>query len=454
MDATVKVSAASHKLRFRPWIVAALVGSFASGMVALWSPSAAHWFFYSLFGGAAILALLIYPEVALALYVVVGDLKGDDRIAALLPVDLTLALGALLLAGIALNLLRRKRIVRIPAAYFLFLVLVAIMTASLTYTPVFAAGLEKLGRFLTVTGIVIVAPFFLLGTRQQAVRFFASFAVAALAICAWSLFALGGSERLVTPSNNTIGLGHIACALILIFWFAVLPFFRFPQRFFLYPLLFVPIVALLGSGSRGPAIACAIVILGSVALSRSQILDLVCAGALGVTIMPFARIPESAIQYLGTLVSCRSVSGLLSFRYDLLEYGWRLLQQHPILGTGIQGFRYYSPNPELYKWPHNIFLEIACELGIPAALIACALFAAAIAEAMRQLRDTVSPAWVLSQLAAAFLVAGIINATNTGDINSDRLTWLFLSLVFVMRGVRSRESDRRQTFVETLPVPA
>jgi O-antigen ligase len=130
-----------------------------------------------------------------------------------------------------------------------------------------------------------------------------------------------------------------------------------------------------------------------------------------------------------------------------------LLQQHPILGTGLQGFRYYSPNPELYKWPHNIFLEIACELGIPAALIACALFAAAIADAIRQLRDTISPAWTLSELAAALLVAGIVNATNTGDINSDRLTWLFLSLVFVMRGLRTRESDLR-IFPEQFPVPA
>ena len=454
MDAAIKLTGSPRKPRLQLWGIAALICSFAAGMAAFWNPSVAHSFFYSLFGITTVLALLIYPEMALALYVVIGDLKGDDRIAALLPVDLTLALGALLLAGIALNLLRHKRVVKMPAAYFFFIALVAIMTASLTYAPVFDAGLEKLGRFLTVTGIVIVAPFFLLGTLQQTVRFFASLAVVAFAICAWSMVALGSPERLATPSNNTIGLGHIACALILILWFAVLPFFSFPRRFFVYPLLFVPVLALIGSGSRGPAVACALVILGSAVMCRSRILDLVCALALGSAILPFARIPGSAIQYLGTLISSHSVSGLLSFRYDLLDYGWRLLQQHPLLGTGIQGFRYYSPNPELYKWPHNIFLEIACELGIPAALIACTIFAAAIAEAVRQLRDTISPAFLLSQLAAALLVVGVVNATNTGDINSDRLTWLFLSLVFVMHGVRTRESDSRELLVKTLPVPA
>ena len=38
-------------------------------------------------GLAAIAVLLAYPELALALYVVVGDVKGDERVAGLLPWD-------------------------------------------------------------------------------------------------------------------------------------------------------------------------------------------------------------------------------------------------------------------------------------------------------------------------------------------------------------------------------
>ena len=71
-------------------------------------------------GAATVVALLLYPELALALYVVVGDVKGDDRVAALLPWDLTLALGGVLIAGIILNFLRKKRSVGMPPAYFLF----------------------------------------------------------------------------------------------------------------------------------------------------------------------------------------------------------------------------------------------------------------------------------------------------------------------------------------------
>jgi len=396
-------------------------------------------------GVAGLVILLVYPELALALFVVIGDVKGDDRVASLLPVDLTLVLGAVLLAGIALNFLRRKRAAAMPPVYLLFIALVALMTASLSYTPVFSAGLEKLGRFLTVTGIVIVAPFFVLGTPQAMKRFFVGFGAIAFAICGWSLSGLSGSARLATPSDNTIGLGHIACELILLIWFAVIPRYRFKKRLLAYLLLGVPAVAMIGSGSRGPVIACALVILLSPLFHRRLLVDLACVSGLALAAIPFVKIPDTAIDYLGTLVHGQSVGSVLDFRSDLLEYGWNLLQQHPLLGTGIQGFRYYSPNPELYKWPHNIFLEIACEIGIPAGLIACAIFGGAIVEAVRQLKSAASPHFALSQVAAALLFAGLINGTNTGDINSDRATWLFVSLVFVTRSFRNVPAEYSRT---------
>jgi len=430
-------------------------GSLALGVtLACFSDSPAT-FLSATAGVAALVVLLLYPELALALYVVIGDVKGDDRVASILPVDLTLALGAVLLAGIALNFLRHKRVSAMPSVYVLFVALVALMTASLSYTPVFSAGLEKLGRFLTVTGIVIVAPFFVIGTPRAMKRFLAGFGVIAFAICGWSLTGLSGSARLATPSDNTIGLGHIACGLILLIWFGVIPRCRFPERFLAYLLLGVPAVAMIGSGSRGPVIACAVVILLSPLFHRRLLLDLACIGGLGLAALPFVRIPASAIDYLGTLVHGQSVGSVLDFRSDLLAYGWKLLQQHPLIGTGIQGFRYYSPNPELYKWPHNIFLEIACEIGIPAALIACAIFGSAILEACRQLRHPAAPHYLLTQAAAALLFAGLINGTNTGDINSDRATWLFVSLVFVARSLGNTSVEHsRAAFGPARPVAA
>ena len=58
--------------------------------------------------------------------------------------------------------------------------------------------------------------------------------------------------------------------------------------------------------------------------------------------------------------------------------------------------------------------------------------------------DHAAPHLGLSQVCAALLAVGIVNATNTGDINSDRSTWLFLSLVFVMQGLRIQTSPAAQ----------
>jgi len=391
-----------------------------------------------LLGAGAIAVFLFYPELALALYVVIGDLKGDERIASLFPVDLTLVLGAIILAGIALNLLRSKRIVRMPGSFLLYIALVALMVTSLVYTPVFDAGLEKLGRFLTVTALVIVAPFFVLTTPEAIKRFFAAFSIVAFLICGYSLTDLGSSTRLVTPSSNTIGLGHIACSLILLIWLVAMPQPSFLKRMMVYPLLAVPAVALIGSGSRGAVIAVLLAIVLSLFLYRRLLVDLACLFALGFVAIPFLRISEASFEYLGTLFNSHNVGALLSFRAELLSYGWSLLQQHPLLGVGIQGFRYYSPNAGLYNWPHNVFLEIGCELGIPALLLVCALFGSAIRESLRQLRDKTSPYLTLAYLSAALLLTGIVNSLNTGDINSDRSTWLFVSLVFLVGSVRSQ----------------
>ena len=390
---------------------------------------------------AAVLALAVllrYPELALALYVVIGDIKGENRISSLAPVDLTLAVGAVLLAGVLLNLLRGKSPLPLPALYFLFLPLIACMAASLSYTPVFTAGVEKLARFLTVTGIVIVAPFFVLTTPQAIKRFFLGFAAGAFAICAYSLTGLGGEERLASPSDNTIGLGHVACSLFLVLWFLLVARFPFSRRLLAYPLLAVPALALVGSGSRGPVIALLILVLISLYFHRRLILDFALLSFLGLLAIPFAGLPQASLDYLGSVLGCHNLAEVVSSRADLVSFGWDLLRRHPLLGVGLEGYRFRSLNAGVYKWPHNIFLEVACELGLPAFLLMAAIFGGAIRESLRQLRDRSNPFPVLSQLASALLLAGIINATNTGDLNSDRLTWLFVTLVFVTRGLAAR----------------
>jgi O-antigen ligase len=450
MDFRTHIGALSSASPFRVSNTVVLAASLAVGISMAFALQSPATLLCPALGLAAVCVFLLYPELALAAYVVVGDVKGNESVASLVPIDLTVALGVLLLAGIALNLLRKRRPLPLPSTYFLFVALVIIMAASLVYTPAFAAGLDKLGRFLTVTGIVIVAPFFVLNSSAAMKRFLIGFGVATLAICAWSLSDLGSNHRLVSPSDNTIGLGHIACALFVLVWVGIVSRYSFPRSTLAYPLLAIAAVALVGSASRGSVIACALVVMISVAWNRRLLLDIVYLAAVSFGAIPFIGIPGSSISYLGTLIRSHSLGNLLNFRADLLKYGWALLQQHPLVGAGLAGFRYLSPNPTLYKWPHNIFLEIACELGIPAVLLALAIFGSAIREALCQVRDRFTPYSSLSQVTAALLLVGIVNAVNTGNINSDRSTWLFVSLVFVVRAFRVNQDNHLRVRVPVL----
>ncbi|HUO33989.1 MAG TPA: O-antigen ligase family protein [Candidatus Acidoferrum sp.] len=389
----------------------------------------------------ALAVLLRYPEFALALYVVIGDIKGDNRLSSLFPFDLTLAAGALLLAGVLLNLLRGVRPLPLPRAYSFFIPLVFWMLVSLSYTPVFEAGADKLARFLSVTAIVIVAPFFVLTTPQAMKRFLLSFAACAFVICTYSLTGLGGDERLASPSDNTIGLGHIACSLFIVLWFLLIARFPFSRRALFYPLLAVPTLALIGSGSRGPVIALLLVILLSLCFHRHLLLDFGLFSFFGFLLAPLAGLPQASLDYLGSFLHCHDLSDMVASRADLVSFAWDLLRQHPLIGVGLEGYRFHSLNAGVYKWPHDIFLEVACELGLPAFFLMAIVFGGALRTSFLQLRARSNPFPILAELVAALLFAGIINATNTGDINSDRLTWLFLALVFAVRALAEREAN-------------
>jgi O-antigen ligase len=389
-----------------------------------------------------LLVLLCYPEFALALFLVVGDVKGDDRIAALCPVDLTVTIGAIVVLGALLNLIRKKRLAAVPPMYGFFLALVVMMAVSLFYTPVFSAGLEKFSLFVTVTAIAILAPFFVLPDLAAMKRFLWAFGAAAYVICLASLAGLGGTDRLVTPSDNTIGLGRMGCVLAAMIWFAFVPGARLKKRLVAYVALSVPLIAMIGSGSRGSAIAFAALVAVTLLFYRRLLVDVALLAFMSLTALPFVSIPQASFRYLGSLFSAQTVGGLLDFRADLLAYGWHLVKQHPLIGAGIGGFRYSSPNPGLYKWPHDIFVELACELGIPAAIIAFAIFGSVIRESLHQLRDRSSPYFRLSMLVAGLLWIGVVAAVTTGNINSDRSIWLFVSLVFVVRSFRLRQRKR------------
>lgn len=389
---------------------------------------------------AATLLLIRYPEIALALLLKVGRYKGDPRLSALFPFDPTLAV-CLLLAGVVLYpLLLRTPRVRLPPIFLLYIVLTSLMIASLSYTPDFAWGLEKAGRFLFIGGISIAAPFFIFESMQRLNRFLIAFVISALVMSLHALPGLSGADRLVAPSGLNTQLGAEAGEALLIMAFLILPGLTFVKRLLCYPLILFFLFTLIAAGARGTTIAVALCLPLVLLMHRGTRFDFFLLVALAIPLLAVAPIPEASVNYLATLLE-PDRQAVLGFRYDLMSVGWKLLAENPVLGVGIGGYPARSPNAALFNYPHNVFLEAGAEMGIFAAALLITLVAVSLFASLRQAFDRSFPLQKLSRVVPVLMILGIVSLLNSGDINSHRDMWLYMSLPFVLRGLAFREGS-------------
>jgi O-antigen ligase len=252
--------------------------------------------------------------------------------------------------------------------------------------------------------------------------------------------------RLTVVGGSTIELGTSALAGVTIILFVLLPqlnkdagsVWHYVKKVLLYLVIVVFFSALIGAGARSATISLVMVVLLNAFFYRHQRSELLLVACLAASSLLFVDIPEDSLNYLGTLFDSDADS-LLNWRGHLMRRGLELIAEHPILGVGLGGFPHYGTIPPpapwfLYNWPHNGIIEIGCEMGLAAAMIACLLIILPFVETFRQLADQGFQYKIYSRMSLAFLTVGFITFMNTGDINDQRPMWLYMSLPFVIRG--------------------
>jgi O-antigen ligase len=383
----------------------------------------------SVAGLLVVFLLIRYPEVTLALFLLCGIFKSDELLASL-PVDLTLALAFLLVLSIALRILTRKQMARLPSEFYFYLPIIFLMVLSLTYTPDLEAGLDKTLRFVFLTCLAAAAPFAVLTTWASMKRFFLSFVACGTAVALSALPMLGGSARLVAFGGDTGELGFATAMAMTILWIFFFPEMPFLKRLALYPVIAVLAAAMIGSGERRYNVAAALLILLCVLLYPRLVRDLSVFIGGGLLLLPFVRIPAASYEYLGTLMHPPQA---FESRGPLMEWGLRLFLKHPFLGVGIQGYRYYTPDPVNYNFAHNIVLELGCELGIVAVLAFLGLAFCSLETLLPLLKDQTPRLILLSRAVLFLLIFVSVDAAVGGDINDRRVLWFVLSLPFLLR---------------------
>jgi O-antigen ligase len=192
---------------------------------------------------------------------------------------------------------------------------------------------------------------------------------------------------------------------------------------------------MLSAGARSALLS--LIVAGAIVVyvNRQHVRMYAAAGVMLAGMLAFVHIPELALEYLGTLIHSDDP---LNWRGHLMMKGIELTVDSPLLGVGVGGFPYYGKESTpaewfLYNWPHNVFIEISAEWGLPSALLMLALIIVAVVDAARlafarERRDKGMAAAVL-----ALLVIGFITFLITGDINDNRPLFCYLALPFVLR---------------------
>ena len=412
-------------------------------------------------GGLALLApiiclpLLLHPHLGLgagvaALFTLLfwaspGNALGLAHAGDLAPLlggsatsGVTLELFVAVTAATVLAVIRRPE--RLPGrmVYYvpilLTFTLLVVMLARLSDSPAESYGSHKLKAFLLLNTSLLIAGL-VVGTRRRdvnrslalmlVVAFIAGLALAhEILTGVQPLFE--GRYAISNAQYDPIVLGRLSASGLLIALYVVLA----PgSRFRLAGVVAVPLmtISLLASGGRGSlvgVIAGLVVLLGVPSIFSVRRSTIAAALATSL-VVALTVVPVVARQRATSLFFGGSEGRNSGGRTGLWEQALDTFISHPLGGIGTGGFASFDP---LDRYPHNLFLETASELGLLGLLPlvgALSIGAWVIAKAISHSEGADRG---LLTLVAALLASAFANAMFSTDISANYDVWLFLGL--------------------------
>jgi O-antigen ligase len=370
--------------------------------------------------GAALTAIALYlPGVLLALYVVVPSFF-KAALQPYAPIDLTLLLAALC-APQALYLLRRPEAIRGIAVWAaLTLVIIASVLWALDSYLAQDRGIYWLALgFLPLLAAVRVA------ADERHVRHFLRVVLAAAALMVFAgLAGFDPSVRTEALGANTIQSAR--AALMVPILAVALRDEPWPVRALAIGLTPVAVYVALSTGSRGALVALFVVgglILVSLLRDRRRLMAALFA-LLALTVIgsfvvaELVVLPRAALDRY-TLLGIFSGDAVQSeaARWSVYDNALAAFADAPLLGIGIGNFAVFEP---VLRYPHNLVLQFAAELG----MVGLVALGAVLWTALSRRSDGYP--WAAVRWLALFLVVG---AMFSGDAVENRMMWAMIVLL-------------------------
>jgi O-antigen ligase len=397
--------------------------------------------------------LIRYPLVLYVAFLYVGLFKGQGIIERL-PIDATLILG-LLLGGVCLHRLLENRF-RLPAMMLALPVglIAALMAISLIWTPEYAYGSDKTVKFATLTALATFAPFFLIEGRRDVRRLLVLLGVVGVvgALVVLSLGTTSGQDqgRLeFSGAANTIFTSRflLTGAFVLLLAPALKLWKRGRPGIILLGIAVVAVAASIGS--RGPlvgfALALVCTVLAVLLREPRRIMPVLLLVTAGIALFPLISLPETSEKRLTGLVENPSGTFNEDLRSRLYSKGLDLAEENPVRGIGAGGFFLYSyvvTNRE-ERYPHNVFIETAAELGIAPALLLIASIASMLVILYRRAWTERGEDRIATYLIAGVFLLNLFAAQFSGDFNDNKTFWAMLGVGWLVAryGISGREDE-------------
>jgi len=301
-------------------------------------------------------------------------------------------------------------------------------------------GFEKFMNFwiIVVPLTFIVAEMF--DSKQVMKMFFVLLGVSCF-LALLSVVGLSVSER-ADGRMATLGGGPIVFAR----WmgFGIITLLLLPYKFkswFKYLMLVTFLILALASGSRGPILALFIIGILYLGLNFNRLIVKVSLGVVLISLFILISGVGEKISGVGNFdrvfmnVSKKGGSKQSTSTRTNLAIGSLILLQHYPLGVGAGNWQQVSneirPTHLMpLEYPHNLFLEVACEYGLHVLFILVLLFIFIIHLSyvkMIKYKDENS----LYPLLFYLLIFLSLNSLVSGMLNDSRLLFIIISMVLI-----------------------
>ena len=388
---------------------------------------------------------LFNGELFFAVYLFAGVFKADLNF----PIDITALFLGLTCTSIFVRFLLNPSIKKhIVAPLVVFLFILSLVLVSYLYTQSEIYATEKLIKFIALSSPAILLPFFLFDNRESVYRFLfylAALSVVLSAALIPSAINKGSELSFVGFGGNYQGITRLnGVALIILTFLFLVGEKRKIIKFFTFISIMLVSFLFFSAGGRMPIVALLIAVIYAayqlikihkgVVFVRKGTKTLLYASLFGSVVIVFlaAKGFFNTLLYRFGVLFHEAGGGLsASGRIERFITALDIFKQNPIFGAGLGSFPIYYNGIDLPDYPHNIVLEILAEFGLIGFVVFSLYFLLTIYRGMI-VKDR---RWYMSNLqltVACLFIYYLANSMVSGDVNSNRPMYVFMSLLCVI----------------------